>query len=239
MDQATAKMKNGSNSEHDWRETPAGKALQDRLTSEKTLNTLNRLLDRLDTIEATVERLEQTIQRVPGMLAMAGDMADEAYAKAQHRGVEIEDRLKTATHIAERLTSPEMTKRMDQFITFSEQLPGLIAMGMDVLDDGYRSACERGIDIETLSKQGLYVLKQLTELLQSHEFKALMNSGVLEPETLKIIAYAGDAMVESQQQTSKSVGLFGLFREMRDPDTKRALGFLMEFAKRFGQQLEK
>ncbi len=237
MNKATAEIKNGSGDERDWRDTPSGKALQERLTSEDTLSTLNRLLDRLDNIEATIERLEQTVQRIPGMLAMAGDMADEAYVKAQHNGVEIEDRLKTATHIAERLTAPAMTERLDQLITFSEQLPGLMAMSVDVLDAGYRSACQKGIDIETLSKQGLYVLKQLTELLQSKEFQALMKSGVLEPETLKIISHAGDAMVESQQQNSKPVGLFGLFREMRDPDTKRALGFLMEFAKRFGQQL--
>jgi len=238
MDEATAKIKNGLGGGHDWRETPSGKALQERLTSEDTLSTLNRLLDRLDNIEATIERLEQTVQRVPGMLAMAGDMADEAYAKAQQNGVEIEDRLKAATHIAERLTAPAMTERLDQLITFSEQLPGLMAMGVDVLDAGYRPAHEKGLDIETLSKQGVYVLKQLTGLLQSQEFQALMNSGVLEPETLKIIAHAGDAMVESQQQKSKSVGLFGLFWEMRDPDTQRALGFLMEFAKRFGQQLK-
>jgi uncharacterized protein YjgD (DUF1641 family) len=34
------------------------------------------------------------------------------------------------------------------------------------------------------------------------------------------------------------VGLWGLFKALRDPDTRRALGFLTSFGKHFGRKLQ-
>lgn len=133
-----------------WDETPAGRQVQARLSEERTLMAIDRLLTRLDTIEEAVKGLEQTMQQGPGMVAMVADMADEAYSKADAAGVSIEARLKNALVIAEKLTSPEMVTKLDDLVAFTNQLPGLVAMTVDTVDEGMRKARENGLEPETM-----------------------------------------------------------------------------------------
>lgn len=89
-----------------------------------------------------------------------------------------------------------------------------------------------------LAKVGL----QLSDLMNSDEFKALMQSGVLSPETLTLVGQAGDALVASRQeaaaqQTAQKIGIFGLLRALNDPDVQRSLNFLLTFSKQFGRKL--
>jgi uncharacterized protein YjgD (DUF1641 family) len=89
--------------------------------------------------------------------------------------------------------------------------------------------------------QLITVADQLQGLLNSAEVTALMGSGIFSPQTVAVVAHAGDALVESynaNQTAPKQVGLFGLLRALGDPDVQRGLGFLVDFGKRFGQQLE-
>lgn len=84
------------------------------------------------------------------------------------------------------------------------------------------------------------VVFRLQPMLDSPEFKALLTSGVFSPKTLNIIGEAGNALVESyeaHQQEPKRVGIWGLIRLTSDPDIQRALGFLADFGRRFGQKL--
>jgi len=86
------------------------------------------------------------------------------------------------------------------------------------------------------------VVPQLQAVLDSDEFDALMTSGVFSPKTVGIVSEAGNALVnsyETNQVQPQSIGFFGLLRAMQDPDVQRALGFFMEFSKRFGQAINK
>jgi len=274
----------------------AGKQLQERLSSDHTLRALDHLLQRIDTLEAAVDRLATALERGPGMLSMATDMADEEISNAQQRGIDIEERLSNALHLAEKLTAPAMVEKLDrlaelsdqlpglasmaadmadegyqraaeqgveleqrlrlglemlekltrpdmaerlsQLMELSEQLPGLMAMGVDILDEGYRRAAEQGIDWNTLGDRGVEMLSQLSALLASEEFKALMNSGVLHPSTLQVVAKAGKAMVDSNREEVKPAGIFTTLRAMGDKDRQKALGFLLSFSKHFGKHME-
>lgn len=278
-----------------WSESEAGQQLQARLSSEKTLKALDHLLARIDTLEQAVERLADIMQQGPGLVSMATDSIDETVKVAAAKGIDLEERLANALHLAEQLTSPQMVNQLSQLfammeqlpglsamaidmvdegyrvaasqgisieqrltlalqlaerltqpavverlhavLDLSDQLPGLVAMGVDVLDEGYRNAAEAGLDLGTLSEQGIAVLKQLSTLLSSDAFKHLLQSGLLAPDTVGIVAKAGDALVESQQRPPKKVGLFGLMSALNDADRQRALGFLMDFAKQFGKKL--
>lgn len=278
-----------------WTDTPAGKQLQERLNSEKTLRSLDHLLARIDTLENAVDRLSDLMEKAPGMISIATDMADEAHKRAAANGIYLEKRLGAALQLAERLTAPEtvekinglldtldkapnmlsmavdavdeqarqacergvnidkrlgvalrmaetitdpqMEARFNQLVHLSNQAPGLIAMAIDVLDEGYRKAVQEGLDLETLVQQGVFALKQMTELLSSSEFRALMESGVLSPSTLKIVSQAGEALNASQKEEAAKVGLFGAMRALKDPDRKRAMGFLLSFMKNFGKNL--
>ena len=283
------------NGKTNWMETEAGHQLQERLNSERTLRALDHLLERIDTLEQAVDRLSVLMNQGPGLVSMATDMVDETVKKARSNGVDLDQRLSNAIHMAEKLTAPEtvekvdklletaeqvpmllsiaadsvdeeirkasdrgvsvdkrlgtalrmaekitdpaMEGRLNQLIDISNQMPGLVAMTIDILDEGYRKAVREGLDLETLTKQGTFALKQLSTVLASTEFEALMSSGILSPSTLGVVAQAGEALTESQSETPKKVGLFGTMGALRDPDRKRALGFIMTFMKNFGKKL--
>ena len=269
--------------------------LQARLNEPQTAAALNRLLDRIETLEQTVGRLADVLEQAPGMVAMVGDMADETVRQAAARGVNVEERLKTALALAERLTAeetavklnqlldladqlpgtlammgdmmdetvrraasngvdiearlragltmaekltaPEMVAKLDQLLAMADQAPGMIAMMGDIVDESIRRAGESGINIEAMVRQGARAGAKFSALMESEEFDALMESGILDPEAVASVGKVGRALIASQQQPLEPVGLFGLLSAMRDPNMQRALGFLATFGAEFGKQI--
>jgi uncharacterized protein YjgD (DUF1641 family) len=212
-------------------------SLEQRLDNPETAQALNRLLDRLDTIEEAVAKLDVALTQGPAMLAMMTDMADDVYRQAEDEGVNLDERLQLMLQLTERLTAPrtvevltQLMDRMDeleQLIELADQAPGFAAMMVDTFDSLHQRAVEAGHDPERLARRSLTALTTLLE------------SGVLDPEAIEIVGKAGDALVDCRcQEETPEVGLFGLLGAMRDPDTRRALGFLTEFGKRFGQKLD-
>ena len=210
--------------------------LEDRLNNPDTAQALNRLLDRLDTIEEAVDKLDAMMTQGPAMLAMMTDMADDVYREADAAGVDLDERLRLTLQLAERLTAPrtvevlsQLMDRMDdleQLIELGEQAPGFIAMMVDTFDSLQQRAVDAGHDPEQMVRRSLSGITMLLE------------SGALDPEAIDIVGKAGDALADCRSQDeTPEVGLFGLLRAMRDPDTRRALGFLTTFGKRFGKEL--
>jgi uncharacterized protein YjgD (DUF1641 family) len=129
-----------------------------RRTDANGVNLETRLKGALEiadklTAPAMVDKLSNLLalsDQLPGMVAMTADMADEAYRQADNRGVNIEQRLGIALELAEKLTEPTMVNKLNGILAFSDQLPGLIALGMDTLDEGLRKARENGLEPETM-----------------------------------------------------------------------------------------
>lgn len=272
-------------------------SLQARLNEPQTAAALNRLLDRIETLEQTVGRLADALEQAPGMVAMMGDMADETVRQAAARGVDVEERLKTALALAERLTAgetavklnqlldladqlpgtlammgdmmdesirraasngvdiearlragltmaeklttPDMMVKLDQLLAMADQAPGMIAMMGDIVDESIRRASESGINIEAMLRQGARAGAKFSTLMESEEFDALMESGILDPEAVASVGKVGQALIASQNRPPQSLGLFGLLSAMRDPNMQRALGFLATFGAEFGKQISK
>ena len=135
---------NGSQSP--WQETPAGQQVIEKFSEEKTLHAIERLLSRIDTLEKAVDSLSTTIQQGPGLMAMVTDMADEAYQSAETKGVNVEQRLGIALHLAEKITSPEQAEKLEKLLDLSDQLPGMISMVVDTIDENMQSALAHGFD---------------------------------------------------------------------------------------------
>lgn len=129
-----------------------------RRTDAHGINLETRLKGALEiadklTAPAMVDKLSNLLalsDQLPGMVAMTADMADEVYRQADNRGVNIEQRLGVALELAEKLTEPAMVDKLNGILAFSDQLPGLIALGIDTLDEGLRKARENGLEPETM-----------------------------------------------------------------------------------------
>ncbi|PEN14074.1 hypothetical protein CRI94_06965 [Longibacter salinarum] len=227
----------------------AGEALRlaEKLTEPKTVETLTRLIDRLDRIE----QIADLADHVPGAAAMTVDTLDEALTRAADRGVVLDERVREGLMLLETLTEPktaqalgELAGRTDQIAELAklaEHAPQAIATVVDILDSEYARAMNAGFDPERALRDAASALGKLSEVFRTDEFRALLDSGVLDPEALRVIGSLGTALVESQKEASRGEtperGMFGLLRALRDPDVQHAVGFLTSFAKRFGRQL--
>jgi uncharacterized protein YjgD (DUF1641 family) len=201
-------------------------------------------------------------ERGPGMLSMVTDMADEAYLRAAQNGVVVEDRLKNALQIAEKLTHPQMMENLDKFFRFADQLPGLISMATDMADQRYQRAAENGVYLDerlssalalaekltrpemvaridqltTLVQQGPGLVAALVDTLDGAMVQTSVNP--LDPRVLGFLSKTGQALSESQsQEPAKIKGIFGLLKALRDSDLQRALGFFINFGKALGKKI--
>lgn len=140
--------------------------LSERLNDEKTVRALDHLLERIDTLEQAVDRLATVMEQGPGLLSMATDAADEAIRDAERQGINVEERLGLALGLAEKLTRPALVEKLHQTLQLADQLPGLIAMGIDSLDQEFERAAMNGINFQALGQIGQKVGQALSEAQQ-------------------------------------------------------------------------
>ncbi len=224
--------------------------ITDRLKEPGTEAALHRILDRLDTIEQAVDSLASAVTHGPDAAAMVADIVDDSYRSAEEAGVDLDERLHLVLQLTERLTAPRtvevlsrLTERLDtvdQAMTLADQAPGLLSMFVDMFDDTFRAVEEAGYDPERIAGLSAQALVEGTEFVDAGGFEALRESGILEPEAVTVVGQLADALVACKAECGDEppeVGLLGLMKALRDPDTRRALGFLTTFGKQFGKQL--
>ncbi|MCA9993928.1 MAG: hypothetical protein KDE29_23270, partial [Anaerolineales bacterium] len=68
--------------------------LQQRLNDPQTAAALTRLLDRIDTLEQTVNTLARLLEQGPGLVSIAADSVDDAFRQATAAGVDVDARLR-------------------------------------------------------------------------------------------------------------------------------------------------
>jgi uncharacterized protein YjgD (DUF1641 family) len=198
--------------------------LQLRLNDPQTADTLNRLLDRIDSLEATVGRLADVVEQAPGFTAMVGDMADETVRQAAANGVDIEERLQTALALAEKLTAPKTAEKIDQLLAMADEAPGLAAMVGDMIDDTQRKAAANGIDIEARVSAGLGLAEKLTHPNTVQQLNQLLEMADTAPG---FIAMVGDMADEAYRNAlAQGIDLESLISQGKTAASK--LSILME-----------
>ncbi|MEI2611558.1 MAG: DUF1641 domain-containing protein [Candidatus Promineifilaceae bacterium] len=187
---------------------------------------------------AKLDQLMALADQAPGMVAMAGDAVDEMMGRAAAHGVDVEQRLKAALALAEKLTDPERMAKLEQLLALADQAPAMLAMMGDVADD-----VATRFDIQGRIQAGAGLVDKATQPATveklSEMFDVLLEaeSGMLNPQAVRTLGRMAQAMVASQQTPPPQVGLFGLLKAINDPDLQRALGFLMQFGRQFGRQM--
>ena len=110
------------------------------MNDPQTAAALTRLLDRIDTLEQTVNTLARLLEQGPGLVSIAADSVDDAFRQATAAGVDVDARLRAALQMAEKLTAPDMVQaKLDRLFTLVDQAPGLVSMATDTVDDAFQS----------------------------------------------------------------------------------------------------
>lgn len=234
--------------------------LNARINNPDTAAALNRLLDRIDALEQTVTTLTNTIQQAPGLIAMTGDMVDNAYRDAADRGVNLEERAAIGLQLLEKLTEPKTAMQLQQLLDLADQAPGLVAMTGDIVDGALHDAAALGVDLNARLSSGLHLLNRLTDPKMTAQLEQLMDmadqapgfiamagdivddsmgsamaSGFDLQETFATLGTLGKAITEAQKQPIKPVGALGMVKAMGDPNVQRAMGMLMNIAQQIGK----
>ena len=232
--------------EYDKAKEPAS---QESLDIYKITELLTHLSVRIDSLERSLANIEGITKKLPMVTAITTDAIDEYYRNAVKSGIDIEERCKKVGEMLIQITDPKKIDTLSQVIknidTLTlllkqfERVPDTLAMIVDSFDELYKNAERSGIDFELIMKQGKDAASKMNELLRSDELKALMNSGILNPKTVRIVAQAGCALADCKEDRPEKIGIIGLIKALGNGDIQSALGFLMSFGKRFGQLLNK
>ncbi|GLR17684.1 DUF1641 domain-containing protein [Portibacter lacus] len=95
------------------------------------------LLSRLATpnISAMLEKLLDTMEQGPGLISIALDSVDESLRNANQGSTRLDERMNSVVHLLTQLTEPKMINQLNGLIKLADQSSGLVAMGMDTIDE--------------------------------------------------------------------------------------------------------
>lgn len=148
------------------------RSLADRLQNPETVAGLNRLLDKLDTIEATLNAATTLTSEAPAFVAMAGDTVDGVMTSARRSGVDVNEHLANALQLAGRLTDTKTRATLETLLDLSDQLPNLTAMLADTVDGLVGRTASSGVNLTERTAN----LVQLAEALSRKETTAQLLS---------------------------------------------------------------
>ena len=198
----------------------------------RTLPQLTETVEQLTTLTAqpTFQRLLATLSKPETLAALErllahSELLSFLVSALDHllaRGDELTENIRSSIEemrtvmVAQSVTP---TQLIDAMVTFLPYFPRLVAVAPNFIE----------------------VIERIEPFIASEEFDALLDSGVFDPETVRLVGEAGDAFVASRKelrQSPKAVGVFGLLKALRDPDVQRAAALIVEFGRRFGRSLK-
>jgi hypothetical protein len=217
--------------------------------SDKVLEMLERIESRLDKIENRIDEIEN-FAKTDGLNAMAifTDSFDEYCAPNDQARRSMAERIDHVVGIMDKLTqtdaintmemmlekAPEMAKAIEQM----EAIPHAMSIFADSFDEFFRYAQTHGLDISDFGENFSKFSIKMLGLFESGNFNALLESGIIEAEAVSTVGAMGKSLADSTKEI-KGVGPFGMMAAAFNPDVQRAAGFLIGFAKNFGNNLEK
>lgn len=209
--------------------------------------TLEGLDRRLERIERALGGLDMVTHNAPALVGTVTDMADEWVAHAARQGIDVDARLRRLGDLAVRLSDPQVLEVVEMLadraelaqkaILAADHGPGFVAMVVDTFDELVARAAAEGVSVETVVGRTVEAGRSFAMFVQSDQFSALMESGVLDPRAIEIIGRAGKALADVSELEPAKTGLFGAWRAASDGDVKRTINFVTRVAKRFGQLL--
>jgi uncharacterized protein YjgD (DUF1641 family) len=135
--------------------------------------------------------------------------------------------------------------QLAQLAKIAVELPKLLAIVGDVVEEYQQKFAADGIDVEKALTNGLNAVLYLSSEIDHERLQridSLLSSEILNPNALNVIANAVNSLHTAQTETSGQskdrIGIFGMLAALRDPQVQRSLAFAVEFGKCFGKNLD-
>jgi uncharacterized protein YjgD (DUF1641 family) len=207
---------------------------------ENALSGFSRLADRIERIEALVDTLGTLAERLPTITDAAGAGVAFAARAAEARGI---DPISTGVRaselglelmrphnlaLAEQLAQPENAALVTRLLA---RRP-LVEKLLDATDTVDETA------LVSLARDGSALAGKLAKLTSSPALGRFLDVAASD-RVLDTAEHATTALVDARSRKPEQVGMFGALGKLGDPDVKRAVGFTLALAKRFGQLLDR
>lgn len=192
---------------------------------------LRDIASRLTSIE---RRLDEVSAAVPNLVAIAGDVVDEQAAKLGDG----DERVREALALLERVSRPATLRALSAMVDLLEQAPNTVAILGDSLEEALSASASHGEHLDELLYGLVETAKRGLKLLGSREFRALLDSPMLDYRMLETLGNVSHAVVETTRLGVEPVGMFGALQAMGKEPVRKALGFALGVASRLGATLE-
>lgn len=207
-----------------WAETPAGQHLQERLNDERTLQSIDHLLERIGTLEEAVERLTGLLEQGPGLVSMAADVADETYRQTEKKGIVLEERLGNALHLAERLTAPEMVEKIDRLFEVLDMAPEAFEMLGGVSQDVMARIRENDLKPDERINVALQLAERLTQPVMLERLDQLLPLLDMAPDAFEMLNGIVQDLIQKAQSSQidparRIEALVRLMEQLTEPET--------------------
>lgn len=125
------------------------------------------------------------------------------------------------------------------------ELPKLLAIIGDVVEEYQQKFAADGIDVEKVLTNGLNAVLYLGSEIDHERLQrigGLLSSEILNPNAINVIDNAVNSLNTAQTErcgeSKDRIGIFGMLAALRDPQVQRSLAFAVEFGKCFGKNLD-
>jgi len=205
----------------------------------------------------TIEQIlfERMGMSVEDAVATGTDAVDEKVSEAVRTGIDVDERIHGVTHLLEKLSDPSTVKALSQLLDrlpqivqiakIAHEMPNILAIVGDVLDEYQERCAIEGIDVEKALTNGMQAALWLGTNVDNDHLRRigdLLGSDILNPHAVSVVDNAAKSLTIAQQSvcetTQKKIGMFGLLAALRIPEIQRSLAFAVQFAKCFGKNLD-
>lgn len=134
---------------------PEPEAIADGLDTNALLS---RVLDRLDALEAKVDKITLAADAAPALLAATTDTVDDLARQARARGIDVDARLTAGVRLLEQVSAPARVEALAKILDRTEllaegaeqmaTLPNLVAMLSDIADNWVAARQKEGVDLD-------------------------------------------------------------------------------------------
>jgi uncharacterized protein YjgD (DUF1641 family) len=161
----------------------------------------------------TIEALKFVLSKIE-LVAFAVKAADEFFQRGDVITENVGESLGDLRKLASGLD-------LEKVRTLAGQLPALIDAGDELIKSGTPAKLKQMADAGAI----------------------VVDSGMLDPNTVRLLAQAGKiaaaSYIETQAAPRKDVkGIFDLLGALKDPRIQHAMGFFMEFMKRYSEKMK-
>lgn len=224
--------------------------------SAAILAALHDIQARLGAIERRLDRAEAMAADAKAVVAVATDSLDGLVDRIGP--AEVEARRAALLALVAEASRPEVLEALRTLAVVAPVLAqtapmiqgasGALATTVDTLDGLAARAADAGIDLDARARTLLGAAERLTapeavrllETAMSHTdtLQTLLDSAVVAPAAVRVVAGAADALVEVRSAPAGQAGFFAALGAVSDPEVQRALDFGIRFARAFGRRLD-